>query len=171
MITFAYLFDKTFNKVNDRLFALEVEELKEAIRERDWRGIREEWSDVCLFWVLRIYCQTSRPWLRDLLGALPVLPGLGMYSALKFMRRMDTWAKIAQAHGVFFHKSVLVQGSNFLNPEKVKAAHAKMRGAKPLDWAAIVQILSADGWFVREGREEWLRRTGVRLNLIAQRPE
>ncbi len=167
MITFAYLFDKTFNRVSDRLLGLEVEELKEAIRAGDLRGIREEWSDVCLFWVLRIYCQTERPWLRSLLGALPVLPGFGMYSALKFMRRIDTWAKIAQAHGVFFHKSLLVQGSNFLRPEKVKAAHAKMKGAAPLNWPAIVQVLREDGWFASEEELQiWLRETGVYFDLL-----
>ncbi len=169
MITFAYLFDRTFNKVNDRLLQQEVEELKEAIESRDWSGIREEWSDVCLFWVLRIYCQSPHAWIRRLIGALPVLPGFGMYSAIKFMRRIDTWAKIAQVHGILFHKSYLVQRSNFLKPAKVQAAHAKMavHGAAPLDWSLVVKILSEDGWFKDTAeRDDWLRRTGVRFNLM-----
>lgn len=113
----------------------EVGELWAEVRALNWRGIREEWSDVtCMFVLALMASGWPVQWV-------PILPGFGLYAAQKFEARLDTWKRIFAHHGVPFSREYLMAGGNFRKLSKVKAA---------LDAAGF--------WGVDE---RWLRDEGI----------
>lgn len=94
----------------------EWQELLAEVRAGNLTGIREEWSDVTCCTGLYL---AARGWLP---GWMPILPGLGLYAARKFIGRRTVWARIFAHHGISFHRRFLVGGGNYAKLRKVKAA-------------------------------------------------
>jgi len=90
----------------------EFQELVEALGERDWRHVHEEWNDVTL---------CSQAWLAEYLPLdwTPILPGLGLFSAHKFAARTSVWEEIFDHHNVDFRMGCLKKGSNYRKAHKV----------------------------------------------------
>ena len=95
----------------------EVSELLAEVRALNWRGIREEWSDVACLGTLHLFSR-GYTWIAD----LPVLPGLGLYAARKFEARNATWERIFAHHGVAFERRYIIRGGNFAKLQKVSMA-------------------------------------------------
>jgi len=91
----------------------EMQELREAIAERDAAHAWEEWNDVTL--CLLAWASEHFP----VLGWMPILPGLGLLSAEKFAARISVWEDIFEHHGVQFRKEHLFAGSNYRKAHKV----------------------------------------------------
>jgi hypothetical protein len=94
----------------------EWQELLAEIRSANFAGIREEWSDVSCCAGLYLAAVGIVP------GWMPILPGLGLYAARKFIARRVTWARIFAHHGLEFDRRYLTGGGNFAKMRKVKAA-------------------------------------------------
>ena len=117
MRTFGWLDDNVMaGPVTWAYWRGEVNELLEEVRAWRWGGIREEWSDVaCLFVLALMASRWPVRWV-------PVLPGLGLYAAKKFERRLATWKLIFKHHGVPFERKFLRDGGNFRKLAKVRTA-------------------------------------------------
>lgn len=112
----------------------EVDELLVEVRAGNLAGMREEWSDVTCLAMLYLLAQG---WP---VGWLPVLPGLGLYAARKFERRLVTWERIFAHHDVRFENRYIIGGGNYRKGQKVINALA----------LAGVQVVDV-GWLVTEG--------------------
>jgi hypothetical protein len=102
----------------------ELVELFVEVRDWNWEGIREEFSDVMCFlhvYVWQLLGEPARSW--PAFGAGP--------SIAKFTARMNRWSEIFEAEGLVFHPRFLVEGSNYAKPEKVAAALAAAKGLSP----------------------------------------
>lgn len=95
-----------------RHFLSEVEELIEAICDRSWSGIVEEFGDTIM---------TFQLWLGWFLGMdfQMVLPS---YVYDKFDARMEGWRKVFAAEGLEFRNKYLVSGGNYKRKHKREAA-------------------------------------------------
>lgn len=94
------------------LFKSVMGEVKELVEARSLAEIKEEFGDVLYF----MYC-----WLYSKFGIN--LPMIGaMDSVYKFTARLDTWEKIFGNVGLEFDPKYLVNGSNYMKREKIKAA-------------------------------------------------
>lgn len=113
----------------------EWQELLAEVRAGSLAGIREEWSDVTCCAGLYL---AARGWLP---GWMPILPGMGLYAARKFVARRAVWARIFAHHGAQFSRRYLTGGGNYAKLRKVKAA------------LALAGIAAVDA--------EWLREEGI----------
>lgn len=118
----------------------EWQELLAEIRVMNWRGIREEWSDVTCCAGLFLHARGVLP------GWVPVLPGFGQYAAQKFTARRSTWEKIFRHHGVPFSRRYLTGGGNFAKMRKVKAALglAEFTGHIDAEWLRAEGIVTEE---------------------------
>jgi hypothetical protein len=53
---------------------------------------------------------------------MPILPGLGLYAARKFEKRLETWRRIFEHYGTGYDRVFLIGGGNFAKVRKVRAA-------------------------------------------------
>lgn len=137
MITYNYMISEVMaGPVSFSYWKGEVEELREELSQLNWRGVREEWSDVSCMGMLMLVERIP------ILGVLPILPGLGLLAAKKFDARRAVWARIFKRHGVEFHRRYLIHGGNYAKLEKIKTA------------------LSLGG-YKGEIDEDWLRGQGI----------
>ena len=117
MLTVGRLVDEVLAGPVTREYWLgEVEELRVELVARNWSGIREEWSDVACLGLAHLHAQGwPVRWL-------PLLPGLGLYAARKFEKRLETWRRIFDHYGVEYRREHLIGGGNFAKVRKVRAA-------------------------------------------------
>ena len=113
MTTYKQLYNQTFaGPVTWSYWFGEVKELWVEIKNLNISGIREEWSDVTCLLGVKFLAKTNAP----------ILPGLGLYAANKFIARIKEWEKIFAANGLEFKKEFIIGGSNYQKPEKVQKA-------------------------------------------------
>tara|TARA_Y100000034_G_C6878301_1_gene402031 strand:- start:872 stop:1297 length:426 start_codon:yes stop_codon:yes gene_type:complete len=91
----------------------ELDELIEAVEERDASHVHEEWNDVLLCLLAWMSKYVPIDWM-------PIFPGFGLFSAHKFAARTSVWVQIFEHHGVSFNKVFLSEGSNFRKRHKVR---------------------------------------------------
>lgn len=139
MMTVGTLVDEVLaGPVTFDYWAGEVSELWTEIRRLSWRGIREEWGDVCALGLAHL---AARGWP---VRWVPLLPGLGLGSALKFQKRLVVWRRIFDHHGAEFRREYLIGGGNYARLNKVRAA------------LALAGVHAADvGWLLEERIVEW----------------
>ena len=104
----------------------EVEELRVEIVALNWKGIREEWSDVTCCGMLALI---ASGWP---VGWVPLMPGFGLYAARKFEARRSVWRRIFDHHGVDFKNPYLIGGGNYRKGQKVINALA-LAGVEEVD--------------------------------------
>jgi hypothetical protein len=115
-----------------------AQEAKEFAQATSIPELYEEWNDVVLSLQLALYYKNLWP------GFFPILPGLGLATALKFERRCLVWEIIFRQHQLVFHRKYLHRGSNYQRDWKVREALTEaMRDQNSfpdIDWAWIASL-------------------------------
>jgi len=149
MLTYGYVFEKAICGSSWELISGEINELLESIESHSLAGIREELSDVMVFVFAYFYFRFDSFYLRYFMHHFPVLPGFGLFSSLKFLKRIRTWEKVAGLYGVMFNKYFLKNGSNF-REWKIVAAMKEMEIASGniVRYSDICKLIISDGYSI-----------------------